>query len=95
MEVAIKMAMRLWDTRAKKGLIRGYQGFSDSDDTEDLVEDNMEKLVVLTQKDCYHGEISGINGEKCLMLTGTLLERSSEFAITPFFRRYSRHYGHS
>lgn len=57
MEVAIKMAMRLWDTRAKKGLIKSYQDFSDSDDSEDLVEDKMKKLVVLTQRDCYHGEI--------------------------------------
>ena len=55
MEVAIKMAMRLWDTRAKKGLIKSYQDSSDSDDSEDLVEDNMKKLVVLTQRDCYHG----------------------------------------
>ena len=58
MEVAIKMAMRLWDTRAKKGLIKSYQDFSDSDDSEDLVEDKMKKLVVLTQRDCYHGEIA-------------------------------------
>ena len=68
MEVAIKMAMRLWDTRAKRGLIKSYQSSSDSDDSEDLVEDNMKKLVVLTQRDCYHGEISDIRALDSLLL---------------------------
>ena len=59
MEVAIKMALRLWDTRYKKGLIKGYLGSPDTGDTGDkgdLAEEEMRDIVVLTQKDCYHGK---------------------------------------
>ena len=59
MEVAIKMALRLWDTRYKKGLIKGYLESPDTGDTGDkgdLAEEEMRDIVVLTQKDCYHGK---------------------------------------
>ena len=57
MEVAIKMALRLWDVRAKNSSVKGsdqssYISNDDSDDIGDL----MKNVVVLTQKDCYHGE---------------------------------------
>jgi hypothetical protein len=55
MEVAIKMALRLWDIRYKKGLIKGSLGSPDSGDKGDLAEEEMQNIVVLTQKDCYHG----------------------------------------
>lgn len=55
MEVAIKMALRLWDIRYKKGLIKGSLGTPDSGDKGDLAEEEMQNIVVLTQKDCYHG----------------------------------------
>jgi hypothetical protein len=55
MEVAIKMALRLWDIRVKKGLIKGYKMSSDIADEEDLNEEIMQNVIVLTQKDCYHG----------------------------------------
>ena len=63
MEVAIKMALRLWDTRYKKGLIKGSLGSPNTGDTEDkgdLAEAEMRDIVVLTQKDCYHGEDLGL-----------------------------------
>ena len=56
MEVAIKMALRLWDTRYKKGLIKGSLGSPDTGDKGDLAEEEMQNIVVLTQKDCYHGK---------------------------------------
>ena len=56
MEVAIKMALRLWDIRTKKGLIKGSKIPSDITDSDDLNEENMKNVIVLTQKDCYHGD---------------------------------------
>jgi hypothetical protein len=55
MEVAIKMALRLWDIRTKKGLIKSSKMSSDSNDKDDLNEEDMKNVIVLTQKDCYHG----------------------------------------
>ena len=57
MEVAIKMAMRLYDKRLKSGKIKNHRVVTDSTDAEDLVEENMKNIVVLTQRDCYHGNI--------------------------------------
>jgi hypothetical protein len=55
MEVAIKMALRLWDIRTKKGLIKSSKITSNSTDKDDLNEEDMKNVIVLTQKDCYHG----------------------------------------
>ena len=57
MEVAIKMAMRLWDKRVKCGRIKSMRTNVDVTDDEDLIEDQMKNVIVLTQKDCYHGKI--------------------------------------
>ena len=57
MEVAIKMAMRLWDRRVKCGRIKSLRTNIDMTDNEDLIEDQMKNVIVLTQKDCYHGKI--------------------------------------
>ena len=57
MEVAIKMAMRLWDKRVKCGRIKSMRANVDVTDDEDLIEDQMKNVIVLTQKDCYHGKI--------------------------------------
>lgn len=56
MEVAIKMAMRLWDKRVKSGIIKSIRKNVDSADIEDLIDDEMKNVIVLTQKDCYHGD---------------------------------------
>lgn len=50
------MALRLWDIRTKKGLIRSSKTVSDSSDKDDLDEEHMKNVIVLTQKDCYHGK---------------------------------------
>ena len=61
MEVAIKMAMRLWDIRVQNGTaksikIAGDAGNGPSASDDDLNEERMKKVIVLTQKDCYHGK---------------------------------------
>ena len=52
MEVAIKMSLRLWDVRVRAGLIQNHTAIEDSEE----IGEHMKNLVVLTQKDCYHGE---------------------------------------
>ena len=57
MEVAIKMALRLWDVRTENSFINGADVLSRmSKDDSDDIGDHMKNVVVLTQKDCYHGE---------------------------------------
>jgi dethiobiotin synthetase/adenosylmethionine--8-amino-7-oxononanoate aminotransferase len=53
MEVAIKMAMRLWDVRKKS------KGLNSVIDSEDINVNDMKNIIVLTQKDCYHGDTLG------------------------------------
>jgi adenosylmethionine-8-amino-7-oxononanoate aminotransferase len=53
MEVAIKMAMRLWDVRKKNKDLQSVI------DCEDINVDDMKNVIVLTQKDCYHGDTLG------------------------------------
>ena len=52
MEVAIKMALRLWDVRVRTGKIKNQIAIGDSEETGD----HMKNVIVLTQKDCYHGK---------------------------------------
>ena len=52
MEVAIKMALRLWDVRVRTGRIKNHIAIGDSEETGD----HMKNVIVLTQKDCYHGK---------------------------------------
>ena len=49
--------MRLWDRRVKCGRIKSLRTSIDMTDNEDLIEDQMKNIIVLTQKDCYHGKI--------------------------------------
>jgi dethiobiotin synthetase/adenosylmethionine--8-amino-7-oxononanoate aminotransferase len=58
MEVAIKMALRLWDMRVKNGTIKSDIKGS-LRDGDDLNEEDMKRVVVLTQRDCYHGDTLG------------------------------------
>ena len=51
MEVAIKMALRLWDVRVRTGKIRNQTAIGDSEEAGD----HMKNVIVLTQRDCYHG----------------------------------------
>lgn len=51
MEVAIKMALRLWDVRVRTGKIKNQIAIGDSEEAGD----HMKNVIVLTQKDCYHG----------------------------------------
>ena len=51
MEVAIKMALRLWDVRVRTGKIAKQAAIGDSEEAGD----HMKTVIVLTQKDCYHG----------------------------------------
>jgi hypothetical protein len=51
MEVAIKMALRLWDVRVRSGLVKNQSAIGESDD----IGQHMHDVIVLTQKDCYHG----------------------------------------
>ena len=51
MEVAIKMALRLWDVRVRSGLVKNQLAIGESDD----IGQHMHDVIVLTQKDCYHG----------------------------------------
>jgi hypothetical protein len=51
MEVAIKMALRLWDVRARSGLVKYQDAVGESDE----IGVHMHDVIVLTQKDCYHG----------------------------------------
>jgi hypothetical protein len=51
MEVAIKMALRLWDVRIRTGKIKNQAAIGDSEDAGD----HMRNVIVLTQRDCYHG----------------------------------------
>lgn len=52
MEVAIKMALRLWDVRVRTGKIKNQAAVGDSEEAGD----HMKKVIVLTQRDCYHGK---------------------------------------
>lgn len=52
MEVAIKMALRLWDVRVRTGKIKNQIAIGDSEEAGD----HMKNVIVLTQKDCYHGK---------------------------------------
>lgn len=51
MEVAIKMALRLWDVRVRTGKIKNQAAIGDSEEAGD----HMKNVIVLTQRDCYHG----------------------------------------
>jgi hypothetical protein len=51
MEVAIKMALRLWDVRVRTGKIENQAAIGDSEEAGD----HMTNVIVLTQRDCYHG----------------------------------------
>jgi hypothetical protein len=51
MEVAIKMALRLWDVRARSGFVKYQDAVGESDD----IGVHMHDVIVLAQKDCYHG----------------------------------------
>lgn len=56
MEVAIKMALRLWDVRMKKRDLEGTPGRSAESYGSDDIGGYMGNIVVLTQRDCHHGE---------------------------------------
>ena len=46
------MSLRLWDVRVRGGLIQNHTAVGDCEE----IGEHMKNLVVLTQKDCYHGE---------------------------------------
>ena len=71
MEVAIKMALRLYDVRYKNGKIKNKNQTLDQTldqtlgqipnknqnlESDDDVEDHLKNVFVLTQRDCYHGK---------------------------------------